>query len=430
MLFDRRRRIAQWQSASPNTEEAVRFDSCSAYHTSPQVLFLSHCVPNPPDKGDRIRAHHELIRLASRYEVHLVCFARTPDEIGAAMELRDRCASIYVEVLPRFRRTTSALTRFALGSCLTTSFFDSAAMRRRVAGLRVDVAVAYCSAMGDYAPETVPLVADMVDVDSEKWRQYSETRFPGRLYGWECMRVRQLETRIARRANCSFFSTRGELELFRSFAPGLPAAYFENGVDFTYFDPDALSPLPEMEGRPTVLFVGEMDYFPNVEAACWFARECLPLIRRLHRTAEFWIVGRNPTQAVRKLGAIPGVRVTGRVPDVRPYLRSAGAVVAPLRVARGIQNKVLEALAMAKTVFATAAVCATFDPDPPYGLVSCDTPSRFAEALDVAFSESDRVRKDVRDRARARFCWDRNVRVLVDAVAGAHGRTAALGLHS
>jgi sugar transferase (PEP-CTERM/EpsH1 system associated) len=271
----------------------------------------------------------------------------------------------------------------------------------------------------------------MVDVDSEKWRQYSETRFPGRLYGWECMRVRQLETRIARRAVCSFFSTRGELNLFHSFAPDLPAAYFENGVDFAYFNPEAVNPVPELAGCPAIVFVGEMDYFPNVEAACWFARECLPLIRRRLEQAEFWIVGRNPSQSVRKLGSLPGVRVTGRVPDVRPYLRSAAAVVAPLRVARGIQNKVLEALAMGKPVFAAPAVCAAFASDQPYGLISCESPSDFSEALDAAVTDGLRLRADVRDKARNRFSWDKNLRVLIDAVGKAHRRPAAAArLHS
>ena len=164
------RRVAQWQSASKYTEEAAWFESCSAYQSSPHVLFLSHCVPNPPDKGEKIRAFYLLNHLAERWPVHLVCFARSPGEIEDARALLDRCRSIYVEVLPPVRALARAAVSFAFGSFLTTSFYASGSMMRHVGGLRqrpLGTTLVFSSAMAQYAPPDVPLLMDMVDVDSE-----------------------------------------------------------------------------------------------------------------------------------------------------------------------------------------------------------------------------------------------------------------------
>src|SRR5205085_921553 len=175
------RRIAQRQSASSHTEETAWFDSCTAYQNSPHILFLSHCVPYPPDKGERIRAYHDLQRLASMGRVHVACMAQTRQEAAAAEQLRAvlpdtpgaGCASLYVERLEPRWALARAAARFAAGACLTESYFGAPGLRRHVASLaRVDVTVAYSSAMAQYARADVPLVMDMVDVDSEKWMQY------------------------------------------------------------------------------------------------------------------------------------------------------------------------------------------------------------------------------------------------------------------
>jgi glycosyltransferase involved in cell wall biosynthesis len=168
-----------------------------------------------------------------------------------------------------------------------------------------------------------------------------------------------------------------------------------------------------------------MNYFPNADAACWFARECLPGLRRRVPGAGFLAVGRNPSAAVRKLGALPGVRVTGKVADVRPYLRGASAVVAPLRMARGIQNKVLEALAMGRRVFASSAVCDTLAPRLPHGVVRCDAPEEWIGALAAEFARPPEPDPAIRRAARERFSWERNLDPLIEAVESALARPAA-----
>jgi polysaccharide biosynthesis protein PslH len=405
------RRIAQRQSASKHTEEVAAFNSCSAYQkpSRPEVLFLSHCVPNPPDKGEKIRAHHELNCLTEKYAVHLACFARTRQEVAQAHALTDRCASVHVELLPFARTLCKAAPRFAIGRSLTASFFGSAGVRRFAQRLapRVQAVVAYSTVMGQYAPAGVPLIYDMVDVDSEKWLTYGRTRFPGFLFAAEGRRLRGLEQSLAARAQCTLLATEPERDLLVSFAPAQAVTAVENGVDSGYFDPAQrfARPFP----APAVVFCGAMDYYPNAEAVRWFAAEVFPLIRRRRPELEFWIVGRNPSRDVQRLAAVNGVRVSGAVPDVRPWLAAAEYVVAPLRLARGIQNKVLEALAMGKVVLASDSVCRTFGEKLPAGVVRCEVPTDYANPPVLSASE-------IRAGAVARFDWRRNLRALEAAV--------------
>ena len=374
------------------------------------LLYLSHCVPNPPDKGERIRAHHQVAYLAERYRVHLVCFARGKQEVVQARELEGRCASVYVEGLSTPASAIGALVRFGLGACLTTSFYSSRTMRRHVEELAgrvpLSAVVAYSSAMAPYAPAGTPLLLDMVDVDSEKWVQYSRMRQPGIFYGLEGRRLRRLETEFAYRAGRTLLATGQEEDLLRSFAPGALTSSVENGVDFEYFDPARTGRLAEVEKRRYVAFVGAMDYFPNADAARWFVDEVYPEVRRRNPGMEFLVVGRNPTGAVWGLGRREGITVTGSVPDVRPYLASAVAVVAPLRIARGIQNKVLEALAMGKPVAASPAVCETLGPRAPAGVMRCESGPDYAEAIAAIERMGAGRRAEIRQAARRRFSWE------------------------
>lgn len=391
------------------------FDSCSAYQTSPRILFLSHCVPYPPDKGERIRAYHALIRLAEIGEVHLACIARSPEEEDAAASLRDICASVHVErIEPRWALLQAAV-HFASGGCLTRAYYGGTTLGRHIAALGpLDVTVAYSSAMAQYAPETVPMVLDMVDVDSEKWAQYAAMRRPAFAYAAEARRLRRLEAAYAGGASSVVFTTRHEADVFAGFASHSRALAMENGVDFDYFNPEAVPANAAMR-YPRLVFVGGMDYYPNADAACRFAREIFPVLRRQCEGLEFVIVGRNPTAAVRALAKLPGVVVTGAVNDVRPYLAEALAVVAPLRVARGMQNKVLEGLAMGKRVLASRPVMDTFGAAPA-GLVECSSAADYAAGMREA-SGAWPCDTTIREAARARFTWGRNLDLLTEEVA-------------
>jgi sugar transferase (PEP-CTERM/EpsH1 system associated) len=380
------------------------------------LLFLSHCVPNPPNKGERIRAARELEYLSSRYRVHLACFARNELERAFARELRKRCASAYFEPISFPKAAIPAAFRVAGGRSLSFSLYDSPNMRRYVNDLTERVPLAatfvYTAVMSQFAPAGVPRLTDLVDVDSEKWFEYSGRRRPGFLYALEAERFRREEIRQSH--DRLLLTTEAEKKLFCSFAPHARVRVLTNGVDTTYFDPSESEVPSELQNRRIIVFVGTMDYYPNVEGVRWFATKMLPLLRQRDPRIEFFIVGRDPNRAVMRLARQPGVTVTGTVPDVRPYLSACHAMVAPLRIARGIQNKVLEALSMGKPVLASEAVFQTFGSTPPPGVLRCKTEQDFVEtALNIpAFS--DRMASSIRADVQQRFQWHQTLGVLSD----------------
>lgn len=397
-------------------EGVAAFDSCSAYQISPMdILYLSHCVPNPPDKGERIRAHHVLKALAAEHRVHLACFARSDEEMRAAKQLQVTCASVYVERLHPAAALARGGVAFLCGGSLANSFFGSTRMRNRVGALaqqeRLNTCVVYTTVMAQYAPAGIPVLLDMTDVDSEKWLQYSRMRVGGRLYALEGARLRQCEIFAARRAECTFLATEAERTLLDTIAPGAQTAVIENGVDFSYFDPGQTTPLRELSGRKCIVFVGMMDYYPNVDGVCWFASEVLPALHSAEPELRLYVVGRNPTQRVRALSGRNGVVVTGSVADVRPYLVAAKAVVVPLRMARGIQNKVLEALAMGKPVLASPEVCRAFGAHLPSGVKPCEGADDYRANLDGVDCSG------IRRAAIDRFGWARQLEKLLSGVA-------------
>jgi len=381
-----------------------------------EILYLSHCVPNPPDKGEKIRAFRQLNHLCSRFRVHLVCFGRNEADRAFAQELSSQCASVYVELLSTASALPRAAVQYAMGRSLTMAFFSSASMHRYVDGLAkrvpLSAAVVYTAVMMQFAPGNVPLLLDLVDVDSEKWLEYSRTRWPGFLYALEGRRFRRQEIEHSKRVHRVLLSTAAEVELFRSFGGSASARCLSNGVDIDYFDPSRSEGLPELNGRRLLAFIGTMDYYPNIEAAIWFATEVFPELRQRDPRMEFFVVGRNPSKAVVSLGEKPGITVTGSVPDVRPYIAASLAVVAPLRIARGIQNKVLEALSMGKVVLASDPICRTFSAPLPCGLVRCSSGSQFIDAALAMRQVPGFSDPSIRAQAQQQFPWHRALEVL------------------
>jgi sugar transferase (PEP-CTERM/EpsH1 system associated) len=327
------------------------------------LLFLTHRIPYPPEKGDKIRSWHILRHLAQKNRVHLGCFYDDPNDAQYVPVLRDLCASVCCRPLNPLRAKIRSLAGFLNGESLSVRYFRDHQLAQWVNNVlrthkpaRIFV---FCSAMAPYAANdrSSIRVLDMVDIDSEKWRQYAAVAtWPTRMiFAREQRTLLALERQMAAAFDTTLLVSEEEAEHFKSLAPECAARIrsMHNGIDFTFFDPVRayLDPFPG--GGPTVVFTGAMDYRPNIEAVQWFTAEVFPILRRQTPDAEFWIVGSNPTQAVQRLRRHPGVEVTGRVADIRPYLAHASVVVAPLQIARGLQNKILEAMAMAKPVVAT-----------------------------------------------------------------------------
>lgn len=262
------------------------------------------------------------------------------------------------------------------------------------------------------AVDAISLLVDFVDVDSAKWTQYAPVhRWPmSWLYRREGERLLGFERVVAAAATKSFFVTENETALFRSLAPECTGTVeaIENGVDSAHFSPDQALPSPYPQAGPAVVFTGAMDYWPNVDAVTWFAAEVLPTLREKRPGLTFYIVGRSPTPAVQALAG-EGVVVTGTVPDVRPYLQYAPVVVAPLRVARGIQNKILEAMAMARPVVASTACAGAIEAVRGEELLTAETAADFAQAVDALLADparADAIGQAARRRVVVRYSWE------------------------
>jgi sugar transferase (PEP-CTERM/EpsH1 system associated) len=385
------------------------------------ILFLSHCVPYPPNKGEKIRAFHEIKALKEAgHRVHLACFGRNAEDVEHARALERWCASVYAEVRKFSKALAVASLRFGLGDSINLAFYRSRGMRDYVSSLvartHFDVAVAYALPMFSYTPQGLPVLFDMQDVDSEKWFEYSRMKRFGFLYRREAERLRRLEIRYAMESQSTFLTARQETALFRSLAPYAPVECMENGVDFEYFDPTRTPQTPELARKRFIVFVGTMDYFPNVDAACWFAENVMPGLRRRDPKIEFLIVGNNPSKRTQAISRLDGVSVTGGVADVRPYILQARAVVAPLRLARGIQNKVLEALALGRPVFATASVIKTFGDSAPPAVVRCDSVDEYVSALLPYLRDEPSPDPSIRDSMSTRFTWRTNINAFVSRI--------------
>jgi sugar transferase (PEP-CTERM/EpsH1 system associated) len=325
-----------------------------------RVLYLCHRVPYPPDKGEKIRAFHQIRALAGRHKVSLLALCDGPVPDLAPLEAM--CER--VEVFPLSR--PASYLRAGLGLLrprpLSLSFFESKEMAERVRELarreHFDVAVVYCSSMAPYAAlaPDVPAILDMVDVDSAKWAQYARfAPLPLRpVYALEARRLRRYEASLAGRFQRIGFATGNETRLYKANAPAARAVTLLNGVDVDFFQP---LDLPKA-AKPTLVFTGQMDYFANVDGVVHFAREVFPRLRQRYPEIELLVVGRSPVAAVRDLERLPGIQVTGAVGDVRPFLARAWVFVAPLRIAQGVQNKVLEAIASSLPVVCSERVLA------------------------------------------------------------------------
>jgi len=327
------------------------------------LLFLAHRIPYPPTKGDKVRSYNLLKYLAARYRVHLGAFIDDAADLGHRDALRGLCEDCYLPRLDTRLARMRSLSGLFSGAPLTLPYYASAGMRRWVAGVlgagTVRKAVVFSSCMAQYVPAADGLrrVVDLVDVDSDKWRQYAARQpWPySAIYRREGRTLLGYEREIASGFDATVLVSAAEADLFRRLAPEAAGKVWHanNGVDSDYFSPERAYEDPYAGAKRVLVFTGAMDYRPNVDAVVWFARDIFPAIRRAEPDAAFCIVGARPAAEVTRLAQLPGVRVTGTVPDVRPFLAHAKVAVAPLRMARGVQNKVLEAMAMAMPVLAS-----------------------------------------------------------------------------
>ncbi len=390
-----------------------------------RVLYLAHRLPFPPDKGDKIHSYHVLRHLSQHHQVVLGTFIDNTADEAYIPQVRSWCDELHFERIDPKQGLLRGLQGLWTGQPVTERFYHSPSMTRWVADVchrrQVEVIVVFSSTMTQFAfGHNVPVLVDFCDVDSAKWAEYAHNRpWPlSLLYRREAKELARVERDAARRAHFSFFATEAEADLFRGSVPDVAAkvGVLGNGVDGEYFSPDPARPSPFEADELALVFTGAMDYWPNVDAVVWFARRVIPSIRARHPRARLHVVGRNPAPAVRALAGA-AVSVTGSVPDVRPYLQHAAIVVAPLRMLRGVPNKVLEGMAMRRPVLAATGTVHTVHARAGVDIVCAGNPEEYVQAADTLLRDRDfahQVGQAAREGVLIHHRWPAQMRRLED----------------
>jgi len=382
-----------------------------------RLLYIAHRMPFPPDKGDRVRAFHQIETLSQHYEITLATLAHSRADAEAAPALKQ-----WVEEIILARAGGSlGLIRGALslldGGAVTEGYFRSPGLLRAIheaCRKPFDLAIAYSSSTLPYllAADAKARVMDLVDVDSAKWASYGDSSaWPKSwLYRREARGVRALELEALERCDAVLLVSEAEVRALPTRSARVIAV--SNGVDMEYFAPAD----PARNEHPGLVFTGTMDYRPNIDGVCGFVRDVWPGLKERVPGLTFTIVGRNPTRAVKRLEKAAGIRVTGSVPDVRPFLADASMAVVPLRIARGIQNKVLEAMAMGRAVVASGPALEGLDVRPGEDVLRADTTEEWHDQVTRLLSDEAfrlKIERAARRRVEADYSWETRLAPLV-----------------
>jgi polysaccharide biosynthesis protein PslH len=380
-----------------------------------RLLYIAHRIPYPPNKGDKIRSYNEVLFLSKRFEVDLVCFVDGPGDDKHLKVLQGICRTVTGFRRGPLLKVWRLATGFLAGRPLSAALYDHRGFREKIRRLirehEYARIVVFSGQMAQYIPaDQLPrTVLDYCDVDSHKWDNYAD-RLPfyaAWFYRLEARRLFAFENAASRMALATFFITPSERQIYLNLGGQGNLLTLGNGVDTAFFAPSGVTPEP---GR--ILFTGAMDYFPNEEGVAWFAKEVFPSLRKEHPQARFVIAGSNPSLKVRGLARIDGVDVTGFVPDMRAEQAKAHIVVVPLRIARGMQNKVLEAMACGKAVVVGKAAMGGIHAEHGRDLFVAETPEEFRAALNRLLTEPHLVEamgKAARAYILAHLSWETNL---------------------
>ncbi|HEY1089672.1 MAG TPA: TIGR03087 family PEP-CTERM/XrtA system glycosyltransferase [Burkholderiaceae bacterium] len=370
------------------------------------ILYLCHRFPFPPKRGGKIRPFNMIRHLGEQGHKVTVCsLARSEAEAKEGEGIAPYCAAFHMGRVHNPVQVLRMVVRLPLLTPSSMGFFYSpdlaAQVRELLAAQRFDLIFVHCSSVAQYVEDVrgIPKVLDFGDMDSQKWFEYANYKpFPISLgYRLEGSKMLRAEKRLARKFDLCTATTRAEWETLDGYGTGAASDWFPNGVDAEFFSPDGEGYDPDL-----VSFIGRMDYYPNQECMARFCAETWPLIRQRRASAKLVIVGADPSPAMLKLGELPGVTVTGSVPDVRPYIRRSALMVAPLAIARGTQNKILEAMAMGVPVVTSPIAAGGVDALAPEHLLVADAPEELAAAV-LGLIEQPTERARLAEAGRARM---------------------------
>ena len=388
--------------------------------TKTPILFLCHRIPFPPNKGDKITTFNLLMFLSSRYDVHLGCFVDDEFDRQYIEELAKYCKSYYCEDICDRSQAKSGIKSLLTGQSVSVAHYNSTSFQTwvddTISTNNLEKLFVYSSGMSQFIDfsryATKTRVLDMADVDSDKWRQYAENKpwYSKWIYSREQRILEKYEQKILADFQALTLITDDEAALFRSISPSQQhdkIVTLANGVDTEYFSPEAefdLTDLPKLN-HLSISFTGAMDYWANEDAVVWFCQHVWQKVKAEFPDCTFYIVGGKPSDKVQKLAQLPGVVVTGRVPDVRPYLDASVIAVAPMRIARGVQNKVLEAMAMAKPVVMTSMGQEGIEVDDYQKSLVIDEPNLMAEKIIALIKKDERKYAQNREWIIHRYSW-------------------------
>ena len=381
-----------------------------------RILYLTHSCPYPPNKGDRIRNFHILKYMAKAHQVSLIYPSFSPKDEAHLDTLQHWCTSV------KTVRLSPILAKLRCGfgligsQPLTNAYFFSPQIQAGVDQENYDLALVDCSSMAQYVLGVKkPKIIDFVDVDSDKWNRYAQKSvFPKSLiYNMEYARLREFEACLVKEFDVSIVISEQE----RVFLPDTDRLFVvRNGIDLEFFHPRG-----ELLNENTIIFTGAMNYFPNIEGVLFFREKVFPLIQKAVPSVKFIIGGMEPSPAIQRLAGDNTI-VTGFVPDMRTYLGPASVSVVPLRIAKGIQNKVLEAMAMGVPVVATTSANQGIQAKDRKEIMIADDPVDFAQAVVELLMNKD-MRRSMANHGRwfveEHFSWDHNLLALDKAIATA-----------
>lgn len=381
-----------------------------------RILYVCHRFPFPPKRGGKIRPFNMIRHLTSSgHEVTVCSLARSPEEAQEAQGIAPHCAAFEIAQVNGSVQALRMVVRLPLRTPSSMGFFYSPALDQRIQLLleqkKWDLIFVHCSSVAQYVEHVrnVPKILDFGDMDSQKWIEYANYKpFPLSLgYRFEGAKMLAAEKRLARRFDLCTATTRAEWETLNAYGTQVDTDWFPNGVDADFFCPTEAAYDSE-----TISFIGRMDYYPNQECMARFCQQTWPLLKTRRSGMKLLIVGADPSPAMRKLGDIPGVTVTGSVPDVRPFIRGSALMVAPLNIARGTQNKILEAMAMGVPVVTSSIAAGGVDAESVKHFLVADTPEAYAQAImTIIASPQERKRLALagRERMLSHHAWPRSM---------------------
>jgi sugar transferase (PEP-CTERM/EpsH1 system associated) len=387
-----------------------------------KILYICHRFPFPPKHGGKIRPFNMIRHLTALGHAVTVCsLVRSEDEAAEGEGIAPHCKRFVMGRVSNSVQTLRMIACLPLRTPSSMGFFYSSKLavivREALRAEPWDLIFVHCSSVAQYVEHVrgIPKILDFCDMDSQKWLEYANYKpFPLSLgYRLEGSKMLAAEKRLARCFDLCTATTRTEWEILESYGTGVATDWFPNGVDSDFF-----CPVDEPYEPETISFIGRMDYYPNQEAMFCFCRDTWPLLKKRRPGLKLLIVGADPSPAVRKLGELSGVSVTGSVPDVRPYIRGSALMVAPLAIARGTQNKILEAMAMGVPVVTSGIASGGVDAEAETHFLVADSPQAYSEAiLRIIDKPAERARLAGagRERMLSHHAWPHSMKRL-DAI--------------